>query len=585
MATEFYHNGNYFEIIEGTEEVILRRSGEKSGDVILPKYAMYEDKRYTVTKIIPRRAIKMTNRNYGDKRKKADWVSTSYTEDTSLFCKYDRSHSYDGVPNDLSPKVDITSIIIPSTVTEIGEYTFYNCHLLKSITIPDGVTSIGEDAFCRCTSLTSITIPDSVTKIGYEAFCGCTSLESLTIPDSVTSIGHSAFALACDLESLRLSSNVKELGYALFGWGEYRPEFRQEVGADQRNLTSIKIEIPSIVEEIGTDAFGVFQNAEIIIYNEPGEVMVATTAFAPTASVKYVGKKAKADKKETPKQEVEQVAAPAPTIDLDKLIEAVVADGVITDKERAVILKKATAAGYDADEVEILLDGKLAEKQSASQPTPKATPKVEPKPEPKAAVPVTNGNGLVLQRGTVVADLKATFNACFGAKLRVYSGRSQAEESATLGELGLTNEGNFECQASLTVGSFIKRMQSEHGLKVKVYTPDEWVAALDGLTLESAGKVKKNAAKADMESMIAYQRTDNAVETAVVDIKKSVTYGDYNINIASNNSVTVLKGGVAYDNVKGALREIAEKEGFEYDPAWTTRQFGSKLVDFLNEKK
>ena len=89
MATEFYHNGNYFEIIEGTEEVILRRSGEKSGDVILPKYAMYEDKRYTVTKIIPRRAIKMTNRNYGDKRKKADWVSTSYTEDTSLFCIYD----------------------------------------------------------------------------------------------------------------------------------------------------------------------------------------------------------------------------------------------------------------------------------------------------------------------------------------------------------------------------------------------------------------------------------------------------------------------------------------------------------------
>jgi hypothetical protein len=187
---------------------------------------------------------------------------------------------------------------------------------------------------------------------------------------------------------------------------------------------------------------------------------------------------------------------------LDKLIGAVVVDGVITDKERAVILKKATAAGYDADEVEILLDGKLAEKQSASQPTPKATPKAEPKPEPKAVAPVTNGNGLVLQKGTIVADLKAAFNACFGAKLRVYSGRSQAEESATLGELGLTNEGNFECQVSLTVGSFIKRMQSEHGLKVKVYTPDEWVAALDGLTLESAGKVKKNASKADMESMI-----------------------------------------------------------------------------------
>ena len=482
MATKFYHNGNYFEIIEGTEEVILRRSGEKSGDVILPKYAMYNDKRYTVTKIIPQKVTIMKNRNAEDKRKKPVWDASPYTTDASLFCR--ENYYYDGEKSDLMPQLDITSILIPSTVTEIGDY-----------------------AFANCTSLTSVTIPDSVTAIGSLAFNGCASLKSLTIPDSVTSIGHCAFALACSLESLRLSSNVKKLRYGLFNWAGYTKEYRQKiVGAAQRNPNSLKIEIPSVVEEIENSAFDVFQNAEIIIYNDPGEVMVAPSAFAPTASVKYVGKKAKVDKKETPKQEVEQVAAPAPTIDLDKLIEAVVADGVITDKERAVILKKATAAGYDADEVEILLDGKLAEKQSASQPTPKATskaePKVEPKPEPKAAAPVTKGNGLVLQKGTVVADLKATFNACFGAKLRVYSGRSQAEDSATLGELGLTKEGEFECRPSLTVGSFIERMLSEYGLKVKIYTPDEWVAVLDGLTLESAGKVKKNAAKADMESMI-----------------------------------------------------------------------------------
>ena len=187
-----------------------------------------------------------------------------------------------------------------------------------------------------------------------------------------------------------------------------------------------------------------------------------------------------------------------------------------------------------------------------------------------------------LTKSTTVATLKELFNTEFGAKLRIYSGRSQAEDSATLGELGLINEGNFECRASLTVGSFIERMLSEYGLKVKIYTPDEWVAVLDGLTLESAGKVKKNAVKADMESMIAYQRTDNAVETAVVDIKKSATYGDYTINIASNNSVTVLKGGVACDNTKGALREVAALVGFEVDAAWTTQQLGSKLVDVIN---
>lgn len=64
--------------------------------------------------------------------------------------------------------------------------------------------------------------------------------------------------------------------------------------------------------------------------------------------------------------------------------------------------------------------------------------------------------------------------------------------------------------------------------------------------------------------------------------KKSVVAGEYIVSVLDNGAIEVYR---IYDNVKGALREISEKEGFEYDPAWTTRQFGSKLVDFLNEKK
>ena len=120
---------------------------------------------------------------------------------------------------------------------------------------------------------------------------------------------------------------------------------------------------------------------------------------------------------------------------------------------------------------------------------------------------------LNLTKSTTVAQLKKEFNETFGAVLRIYSGRSQAEETTTLGELGLSNEGTFECRSSLTIVRFIERMQNEFGLKVKVYTCDDWVAALDGLTLGSVGKVKKNAVKADMESMIAYLRTDE-VEVA-----------------------------------------------------------------------
>lgn len=64
--------------------------------------------------------------------------------------------------------------------------------------------------------------------------------------------------------------------------------------------------------------------------------------------------------------------------------------------------------------------------------------------------------------------------------------------------------------------------------------------------------------------------------------KKSAIVGEYIVSVLDNGAIEVYR---IYDNVKGALREIAEKEGFEYDAKWTTRQFGSKLIDFLEDKK
>ena len=85
----------------------------------------------------------------------------------------------------------ITSVVIPNTVTSIGDGAFVN-NKLTEITIPSSVTSIGDGAFID-NKLTEITIPSSVTSIGYEAFA-YNQLTEVTIPSSVTSIGNYAFA-------------------------------------------------------------------------------------------------------------------------------------------------------------------------------------------------------------------------------------------------------------------------------------------------------------------------------------------------------------------------------------------------------
>jgi hypothetical protein len=50
------------------------------------------------------------------------------------------------------------------------------------VIIPDSVTNIGNRAFQNCTGLTHVIIPDSVGTIGVGAFLGCTRLASVRIP-------------------------------------------------------------------------------------------------------------------------------------------------------------------------------------------------------------------------------------------------------------------------------------------------------------------------------------------------------------------------------------------------------------------
>lgn len=65
--------------------------------------------------------------------------------------------------------------------------------------------------------------------------------------------------------------------------------------------------------------------------------------------------------------------------ELERLIDMVVADGQITEKERAVVIKKAIELGVDTDEAEIYLDGKLHQINQANKQVVFPAPPLEKK--------------------------------------------------------------------------------------------------------------------------------------------------------------------------------------------------------------
>ena len=164
--------------------------------------------------------------------------------------------------NAFSDCTSLTSISIGNNVTSLGNSAFYGCSNLNSITIPNSVTSIGEQVFANCSGLTSITLPNSVTIIGEYAFFDCSSLSSITIPNSVTSIGNSAFTWCTSLTSITIPNSVTSIGESAFlGCRQAKniilPEslqiIRKLTFSNCSSLTDITI--PAAVEYIYQEAF------------------------------------------------------------------------------------------------------------------------------------------------------------------------------------------------------------------------------------------------------------------------------------------------------------------------------------------
>lgn len=177
----------------------------------------------------------------------------------------------------------LKSVVIGNSVTSIEDYTFYECEALESvtlgnslisiagfegctslkqITLPNSLKTISHDAFRDCRALTSIVIPNSVTSIEMNAFRGCTSLTSVTFSNALTQIEDFAFSNCRGLTSIDLPASLTGYGYGAF--------------SDCSGLTSIRI--PNTVTMIEECVFsGCTALKEIIL--PPSVTNIKSLAF------------------------------------------------------------------------------------------------------------------------------------------------------------------------------------------------------------------------------------------------------------------------------------------------------------------
>ena len=162
---------------------------------------------------------------------------------------------------------EVINLVIPNSITSIGESAFYGCSGLKSLSMHNSVTSIGSHAFSG-TGLTRVTIPISVATINNYAFSGCSSITSVSIPNSITAINEYVFINCTGLTNVKLPKTLKSIGsYAFYGC---------------TNLTSLTI--PSSVTTIGDDAFSSSGLSNITIPNSV--TTIGNSAFRNCSGLK-----------------------------------------------------------------------------------------------------------------------------------------------------------------------------------------------------------------------------------------------------------------------------------------------------------
>ena len=112
----------------------------------------------------------------------------------------------------------IRDLVLPSTVTMVGDYAFKKCPNLYSVEM-EGLTQtchFGNNVFEQCKALQHVSLSEGVENIGDYMFNQCVILESIRIPSTCKTIGSYAFQFCYDIHQVTIPEGVELIKYNAF---------------------------------------------------------------------------------------------------------------------------------------------------------------------------------------------------------------------------------------------------------------------------------------------------------------------------------------------------------------------------------
>ena len=171
---------------------------------------------------------------------------------------------------------NLAEVVIPSSIINIEDWAFYECYGLQKVYISDmeswcqiefdaaaNPLSYGGELYLNNVLITDLKLSDKTESIGASAFEGYSHLTNVIIPDSVTHIGSGAFSECSGLKSVVIGNGVTSIGnFAFSGCGE---------------LTSL--EFGNNVTSIGSSAFSSCSGLTNVIIPD-GVTSISDRAFS-----------------------------------------------------------------------------------------------------------------------------------------------------------------------------------------------------------------------------------------------------------------------------------------------------------------